>query len=386
MNTQASAASKARRSPDGDRGTGSAISIGEAMRRAISLARRGPEHGPNPRVGCVLLAPGHLAGRGGDTALRTVIGEGHHRGAGTPHAEVAALADARRRGFDVRGCTAVVTLEPCRHTGRTGPCTDALIRAGAAEVVYGARDPDPIAGGGGALLRRHGVRVRSGVASGEAEDLIRVWAASIRAGRPFVSLKLAMSLDGRIAAADGSSKWLTSTASRAAAHRLRGRVGAVLVGMGTVLADDPRLTARNEAQRPAGHQPLRVALGRRAVPVSARIRSSPGEFLQIPHRDPRAALDLLRDRGVRHVLVEGGARVASAFLREALVDELELHIAPLLLGSGVGAVERLGVETLSDADRWRLGAIERSGADLLVRAVPAPGNAGRTPPNPSVNR
>ena len=201
-----------------------------AMDRALLLARRGPEHGPNPRVGCVLLAPDG-----------SVLAEGWHRGAGTSHAEIAALAAARAARRRTRGATAVVTLEPCDHTGRTGPCSEALLRAGVRRVVFAVEDPNPVAAGGAARLRAAGVDVVSGVRAAEAAQLHEVWAFAVRTGRPFVTLKTAATLDGRVAAADGTSRWITGPEARAHAHAVRAGVDAIAVTTGTVLADDPEL-------------------------------------------------------------------------------------------------------------------------------------------------
>src|SRR4051794_28460062 len=246
----------------------------DAMRRALELARRGPANGPNPRVGAVLLSPsGEL------------VGEGWHRGAGTPHAEVAALADAADRGTSARGATAVVTLEPCNHTGRTGPCSEALLAAGVARVVVSVADPNPVAAGGAERLRDAGVDVQTGVLPDEGRALLGAWLPSVERGRPFVTLKIATSLDGRVAAADGSSRWITSEVSRHHAHDLRAEVDAIVVGTGTALADDPSLTARNAAGELHGHQPLRVVVGRRPVPAGARLRAEGGELVEIDTHD-----------------------------------------------------------------------------------------------------
>jgi diaminohydroxyphosphoribosylaminopyrimidine deaminase/5-amino-6-(5-phosphoribosylamino)uracil reductase len=348
----------------------------QAMRRALELAKRGPERGPNPRVGCVLLAPG------GDEP-RAVLGEGWHRGAGTAHAEAAALADARVRGVDARGGTAVVTLEPCAHTGRTGPCVDALLDAGIGEVVYAVDDPNPAAAGGAERLRAAGVTVRAGLEAAAAGELIRVWATPARLGRPFVTLKLALTLDGRIAAVDGTSKWITSPAARAHAHGVRGRVDAIAVGTGTALADDPALTARTPEGELLPEQPLRVVLGTRDLPAQARLRDDRAPFLHLRTHDVTAALAELADRHIHHLLVEGGATVAAAFLRADVVDELHVYLAPLLLGEGTAAAAPFGVGTLADARRWRFDAPERLGPDLFLRARRATEPASTPDPAPA---
>jgi diaminohydroxyphosphoribosylaminopyrimidine deaminase/5-amino-6-(5-phosphoribosylamino)uracil reductase len=329
-----------------------------ALRHAFALARRGPEHGPNPRVGAVILAPD------GST-----LGEGWHRGAGTPHAEVAALADAAARGHDVHGATAVVTLEPCDHTGRTGPCSRALLAAGVARVVVSVQDPNPVAAGGAARLREGGVDVLTGVLEDEGRTLLHPWLHAVRHGRPFVTLKLATSLDGRVAAADGTSRWITSQVARQHAHDLRSRVDAIVVGTGTALADDPALTARTADGALVEHQPMRVVVGDRDLPASARLRGPGGPLLQLRTHEPAEVLRALAGREVRHALVEGGPTLAAAFLRAGLVDEVHAYVAPVLLGAGRSAVGDLGIATIADALRLIPVHVQPLGPDLLVVAT-----------------
>jgi diaminohydroxyphosphoribosylaminopyrimidine deaminase/5-amino-6-(5-phosphoribosylamino)uracil reductase len=349
------------------------------MDRALELARRGPAHGPNPRVGCVLLA-----GAAPDGAPARVLGEGHHRGAGTPHAEVAALADAAARGHDVRGATAVVTLEPCAHTGRTGPCAHALADAGVARVVHALDDPNPAAAGGAQVLRARGVRVTGGVRAAEAAELLRVWATAVARGTPYVTLKTATSLDGRVAAADGTSRWITGPQARAHAHAVRAAVDAVAVTTGTVLADDPALTARRPDGSLADHQPLRIVVGRRALPGGARLHGPGGPVV---HVRSHAVADLLAAAAaheVRHVLVEGGPALATALLAADAVDELHAYLAPVVLGAGPVAVRDLGVATLAAAPRLRTAHVERLGDDVLVVARrDAPGTTPAAAPAPT---
>lgn len=336
-----------------------------AMQRALDLAARGPSYGPNPRVGCVLVSGTPLDGTG------VVLGEGWHQGAGTPHAEVAALANARSRGADVRGATAVVTLEPCDHTGRTGPCAQALLDAGVTRVVIAVRDPNPVAAGGAQRLRAAGVDVVEGVLAEEGAALLGAWLPAVTQGRPFVTLKLASSLDGRVAAQDGTSRWITSTEARAHAHAQRALVDAIVVGTGTALADDPSLTARTPDGALAPHQPLRVVVGRREVSATARLRGPGGALVTVPTHDPAAVLAALHAREVRHVLVEGGPTLATAFLAAGLVDEVHAYLAPVLLGSGPLAVGDLGVGTIDDAVRLVPRSVRTLGPDVLVVAAPA---------------
>jgi diaminohydroxyphosphoribosylaminopyrimidine deaminase/5-amino-6-(5-phosphoribosylamino)uracil reductase len=329
-----------------------------AMRRALALAALGPEAGPNPRVGCVVL-----------DADGARVGEGYHRGAGTAHAEVVALAAAGRAA---RGGTAVVTLEPCRHTGRTGPCTGALLDAGIARVVVGAGDVNPLATGGGAALREAGVHVETGVLAADSSVLNRRWAIAVARGRPFVTWKFAATLDGRSAAADGTSQWITGLAARADVHARRATADAVLVGTGTVFADDPQLTVRDARGALAGSQPLRVVLGRRPLPAHARVLDSSAPTLHLAHRSPAAALAELHTREIRHVWLEGGPTVAAAFFRAGLVDEVLAYLAPALLGSGRAAVGDLGIGSIAGTARLVTTDVRRLDGDLLVVAEPAP--------------
>ncbi|KQY25130.1 bifunctional diaminohydroxyphosphoribosylaminopyrimidine deaminase/5-amino-6-(5-phosphoribosylamino)uracil reductase [Cellulomonas sp. Root485] len=333
----------------------------EAMRRALEIARRGPANGPNPRVGCVLLGPDG-----------EVLGEGWHRGAGTPHAEVAALTDAADRDASTRGATAVVTLEPCNHTGRTGPCSEALLAAGVGRVVVSVADPNPVAAGGAERLRAAGVDVETGLLADEGRALLGAWLPSVERGRPFVTLKIATSLDGRIAAADGSSRWITSEVSRHHAHDLRAEVDAIVVGTGTALVDDPSLTARNAAGELHGQQPLRVVVGHRDLPPDARLRGPGGELVHVRTHDPAQVLSQLAEREVRHVLVEGGPTLAAAFLSAGLVDEVHAYVAPVLLGSGRPAMADLGVTTIGDAVRLTTRSVIPLGPDVLVVATVDP--------------
>ncbi|GAB2470087.1 bifunctional diaminohydroxyphosphoribosylaminopyrimidine deaminase/5-amino-6-(5-phosphoribosylamino)uracil reductase RibD [Xylanimonas ulmi] len=341
--------------------------LAAAMDRALTLAARGPAHGPNPRVGCVLLAPQ----RPGDVARR-VIGEGWHRGAGTDHAEVAALADARERGNDPRAATAVVTLEPCDHTGRTGPCARALLDAAVAEVVYALDDPGQASGGGAQTLRAHGVLVSGGLRAAASLDLVRAWRHALRAARPYVTLKLATTLDGRVAAPDGTSRWITGPAARAHAHAVRATVDAIAVTTGTALADDPALTARTPDGALAGHQPLRVVVGHRDLPPGARLHGPGGQVVRLRTHDAATVLAALHEREVRHLLVEGGPALATALLAAGVVDEVHAYLAPVLLGAGPSAVAPFGVTTLSGAPRWRTVSVQRLGDDALLVARAEP--------------
>lgn len=353
------------------------------MARAVELAGRG--HGgtsPNPVVGCVVL----------DAAGRPA-GEGFHAHAGGPHAEVAALAQAGERA---RGGTAYVTLEPCDHTGRTGPCSRALLEAGVARVVIAVTDPNPQAAGGAARLRAHGVRVTTGVLTGAAERVNEEWLTYVRLGRSHVTWKFAATLDGRSAAEDGTSKWITSPEARADVHRLRAASDAIVAGIGTVLADDPHLTARPEPGSGGGRSPLRVVVdpdGR--TPPSARVLDDraptlvavaddadtplKADLLRLPRRD--AGLDLaalLRELAAREVVgvfLEGGPTLAGSFVRQGLADRVVAYLAPALLGSGRAALGAAGVGTIGELHRLTFDEISPIGPDvrLIARPVTQPG-------------
>lgn len=328
-----------------------------AMRRALALAARGPVYGVNPQVGCVILSPD------GD-----ILAEGWHRGAGTAHAEVDALSKLAPGA--ARGATAVVTLEPCNHTGRTGPCSEALIAAGVAAVAYAVSDPNPRARGGAERLRSAGVEVVSGVLAGEATEAMHSWLAATRLGRPYVTLKWASSLDGRVAAEDGTSQWITGEAARADVHQRRSAADAIIIGTGTVIADDPSLTARDGSGELLPHQPVPVVIGEREIPTGARLFAHPEPVIATRSRDLRAALERLFARDIRHVFVEGGPTLASAFVAAGLVDEYLVYLAPALIGGTQTATADVGVGTIADARRLSIRSVERIGEDVLVIARP----------------
>jgi diaminohydroxyphosphoribosylaminopyrimidine deaminase/5-amino-6-(5-phosphoribosylamino)uracil reductase len=307
--------------------------LATAMRRAVAASEvvRGTTS-PNPPVGCVVL------GAGGATA-----GAGVTAPPGGPHAEVAALREAGERA---RGGIAVVTLEPCAHHGRTPPCVDALLAAGIAEVHFAVPDPHP-AGAGGA------------------------WLHFVGTGRPHVTWKYAATLDGRSAAPDGTSRWISSPESRAEVHRLRSAVDAVLAGTGTVLADDPQLTARRPDGTPQARQPLRVVVGDRCVPAGARVLDGAAETLLCHGHDPAAVLGQLQERGVVDVLLEGGPTLAGAFLAAGCVERVLAYLAPALLGAGPAALATTGVATLAQRLRLRVEEVGMSGPDIRISAVPA---------------
>ena len=325
------------------------MDVASALDRAIWLARQAPDPRPNPRVGCVLLD---------DSG--TVIGEAGHAGPGLPHAEVGALEQA---GARAAGATAVVTLEPCNHHGRTGPCSQALIDAGVAEVHYGQLDPNPHAAGGTDALRDAGIRVEC-LESAAAEAVNPHWNFAMRHSRPFVIWKVGATLDGRVAAFDGTSRWITSPEARADTHRLRSEVDAVLLGTGTVRRDDPQLTARE----PGARQPLRVAVGLAEVPMSANIRTAEPEsaFRHLRTRDALGVLRTLLEEHVHYVMLEGGPRLAAAFVTAGLVDAIRWYCAPKLLGAGTPSLADIGVGSIDGALEWQVTAIAQVGADVRI--------------------
>jgi diaminohydroxyphosphoribosylaminopyrimidine deaminase/5-amino-6-(5-phosphoribosylamino)uracil reductase len=349
------------------------------MRRALVLARRGwGRTAPNPMVGAVVVRDG------------IVVGEGYHAALGSPHAEVGALQAA---GDAARGATLYVTLEPCVHFGRTPPCTDAIIAAGIARVVYAVDDPHPEAGGGGAVLRAAGVTVEGGVEADAARELNAHFLHRFRSDRTFVTLKLALSLDAAVADHTGVPGWFTGPAAVRAVHHLRAGHDAIAVGSGTALTDDPLLTVRG-VRRPRV-APTRVVFDRRGrldaglrlVQSASRtpsiiVTSAAGALRLAPLEsagvrllvaaDLAEALRLLRADGVHSLLCEGGAELAGSLLGHGLVDRLVIFQAPLLLGQGaLGAFGTVPGRALADALRWRIVAHERLGDDLATTFAPA---------------
>ncbi|HEV7185129.1 MAG TPA: bifunctional diaminohydroxyphosphoribosylaminopyrimidine deaminase/5-amino-6-(5-phosphoribosylamino)uracil reductase RibD, partial [Leifsonia sp.] len=318
----------------------------------------GPATGVNPRVGCVIL-----------DAHGTVIAEGWHRGVGTAHAEVDALGKLPEGA--AHGATAVVTLEPCNHTGHTGPCSEALIAAGIARVVYAVSDPGHASGGGAARLRQAGVDVIGGVLADAVQDFLGDWLTAAALGRPHITVKWASSLDGRSAAADGTSKWITGAAARQLVHEQRAASDAIVVGTGTVLADDPSLTARGDAGELLATQPTPIVVGMRAIPRDAAVFHHPHPVVFEGTHDVTELVHDLHARGFRRVYVEGGPTLASAFVAAGLVDEYAIYLAPTLLGGPRVALGDIGVATIGGQRALRILSVEQLGADLFIRAVPA---------------
>lgn len=350
------------------------------MARALRLAERGAyTTRPNPMVGCVLAQ--------GDE----IVGEGFHARAGEPHAEVHALQAAGERA---RGATAYVTLEPCAHTGRTGPCADALIAAGVGRVIAAMRDPFPqVNGAGFAKLAAAGIAVASGLMEAQARVLNRGWLSRIERGRPWVRVKLATSLDGRSALASGESKWISGEASRVDVQRWRARAGAILTGAGTVLIDNPQLTVRLEDDTPFV-PPLRVVLDPGLATIArGRVRegNAPTLYLHAPDAKPprdvqaqtapapvingrfdlEAVLKLLAARDINEVQVEAGATLAGAFLAANLVDEILLYVAPVLLGDRARPLfDGLSIDAMAERLQLRIVESRRIGSDIRLLLQP----------------
>lgn len=312
-----------------------AVQAGEAVRGTTS---------PNPPVGCTLI-----------DATGQLIATGATSPAGGPHAEVNALREAGERA---RGATAVVTLEPCNHTGRTGPCSHALVEAGVARVVYFTADPYQPAAGGAEYLRAQGIEVEFQPVRVAA---LQPWLRSVHHGRPSVTLKFASTLDGFTAAVDGSSKWITGAEARELVHEDRAKLDAIVVGTSTAIADNPSLTARYPDGTLREHQPRRVVVGKRSVPTGNLTRLG---FEQ--YATPQEALDALWETGARDVLVEGGAALAASFLELDLVDAVQAYIAPALLGAGRGVLDRAIAGTIADARRFRTTFVRPVGNDVFI--------------------
>ncbi len=328
----------------------------QAMRLAVAAAEgvRGTTN-PNPPVGAVIL-----------DAVGSIAGVGATQPPGGPHAEVVALQAA---GDRARGGTAVVTLEPCNHHGRTPPCTEALVAAGVTAVYYAVPDPNPAAAGGAAALAQAGIEVDAGLLADEVErGPLRAWLHKQRFGRPHVTWKLAASLDGRSAAADGTSQWITGPQARARVHAERAKLDAIVVGTGTVLYDDPRLTARLPSGEPAHRQPLRVVVGHSELPPNSRVLDDAAPTRLIRTRDPHQVIAELSE--YTDILIEGGPRLAGAFLSAGLVDHIIAYYAPILLGDGAAAVSNAGVGNIAQALRFRREYVETIGPDVLISLVP----------------
>jgi diaminohydroxyphosphoribosylaminopyrimidine deaminase/5-amino-6-(5-phosphoribosylamino)uracil reductase len=317
------------------------------MHRAIELAQQGP-FSDNPRVGAVIVQGGEI------------VGEGFHEGAGTAHAEVVAINNADGR---TNGATIYVTLEPCAHHGRTGPCTQAIVEAGITSVVYSQSDPSSEAAGGAHFLSGVGITVEGGVAVQDAIALNREWTHWAIHGTPYITWKFAQSLDSRVAARFGERTTVSGSESHVATHRLRERVDAIVVGTGTMLIDNPELTARNADGTLSDEQPLRVVIGHADIPADSKLLTGKGgAIVHLRTHDLAQVIDQLAQQGVRHVLLEGGPTLAKAFLDAGLVHEVVTTIAPVTWGSGPAALMRVLDSPYDVVDIEH----ERRGGDLVV--------------------
>jgi diaminohydroxyphosphoribosylaminopyrimidine deaminase/5-amino-6-(5-phosphoribosylamino)uracil reductase len=307
-----------------------------AMRRADNLSKLGLGiTAPNPIVGALVLNPN------GD-----VVGEGfHQRENGGKHAEVVALEMA---GPQAEGGTLILTLEPCNHHGKTPPCSEAIIKAGITKVIFSVADPNPKAAGGAAHLISAGVEVESGLLSDEIESTNRAWLKKIRTGRPYITLKIATTLDGKVAASDGSSKWITNEAARAQVQELRSECDAIVTGTGTVIADDPAMTVREVKRGNFKFNPARVVMGKRGIPAGSKILDESSPTIHLESHNLSQLLELADERGWNRILVEAGPKLTSAFLKAELFDEIYLYQAPTLLGGNFNFVGDFEVRNLKE--------------------------------------
>ena len=358
----------------------------EFMKLALKEARKGVGRtSPNPAVGAVIVKNGHI------------VGKGYHKRAGTPHAEIHALNAA---GDQAKNSTLYVTLEPCNHTGRTPPCTEAILKSGIRKVVVGMDDPNPgVAGGGCEFLSAHGLKVTSGVLKDACEKINRAFIKHITTGLPWVIIKAGISLDGRIAAHTGESGWITNDLSRQEVHRIRNKTDAVMIGIGTALSDDPSLTTRLPVKK--GHDPLRVILDTHlrlypdakmlqqssnaetwvfcgtdpSEPKARALKAAGAQIKKVGltpegHVDIKDVLTELGHSGIISVLVEGGSRIHGALLRSGLADQAFFFVAPLFIGcDGVPLVDELGTKTIKTAQRMRMTRSRRFGEDILIEGL-----------------
>lgn len=344
------------------------INLEAAMRRANELSTQGLGlTAPNPIVGAIIL-----------DADGNEVASGFH--AGGEHAEVVAITNARMSGrTDFSECTMVVTLEPCNHQGKTGPCSEAIINAGFKSVAFAVSDPNPIARGGAAKIQDAGIETLSHIAKDLVELTNRAWLKKINTGKPWIITKIAATLDGKIAAIDGTSKWITSEDSRNDVSLIRNQSDAILTTTETVLSDNPELTPRFAGGiNPSGRvrNPVRIVMGERVIPADYKIHNQAAETRLIQSRNFEALLELARNADWNQVMIEAGASFNSALIRAGLVDEVVLYQAPSLLGAGKSFVSNLGAATLEDRITYTYGDISRVGKDLkiqlLTKQFPAP--------------
>lgn len=323
------------------------------MSRANSLAIKGLGlTGSNPIVGAILV---DQAGN--------VVGEGFH--VGGPHAEVIAISDA---GDLAKDATLYVTLEPCNHQGKTGPCVEAILSAGIKKVIYGSQDPNPIAQGGAESLATAGIQVEQISDTSEVEKSNRAWLHKIRNARPFFTWKVAMTLDGRTAAQDGTSKWITSEDSRADVNLMRSQSDAILIGTGTALIDNPRLVPHDlpEPKNQRSVNPIRIVMGTREVPLDFNLHDDQAETIFVRSHNFSELIAFCNERGLNHVMVEAGSELGTAMLKAELIDELVIYQAPILLGAGKSFIGELGISNIAEKLKLTLKSSTQIGSDIRL--------------------
>ncbi|WP_307737671.1 bifunctional diaminohydroxyphosphoribosylaminopyrimidine deaminase/5-amino-6-(5-phosphoribosylamino)uracil reductase RibD [uncultured Varibaculum sp.] len=339
----------------------SKAALTHGLAAASKAALQGPRTGGNPQVGCAILSP---AGR--------ILSMGYHRGAGSAHAEVDALTNLKEDTGSAP-LTAVVTLEPCNHTGKTPPCSRALIEAGIKNVIWAVDDPNPRASGGGEYLRSQGINAMPASEAGidenvlaKAREVSAHWVQATRRGRPWTIAKVAQTLDGYCAAKDGSSQWITNRLSRAYAHRIRSSVDVIIAGTGTVLADNPQLSARLADGRDLPHQPRPLVVGKRDIPTDYYLA---GKAEPARTHDLKAVLESCYQRGEIFALLEGGPTLVTAALQTDLVDELHIYLAPRLLGAGHKGIGDLGISALTSSLDFQLQQVKELGGDVFLALI-----------------
>ncbi len=328
------------------------LSAEAAMARAVDCARLGlGKTYPNPIVGAVITS-----------ATGELISEGFHQGG--DHAEVMAIKAATAIPA---GSILYVTLEPCNHHGKTPPCVDAIIKSGITKVVYAVGDPNPVAAGGAERLRQAGIEIESGVGESDASFENRAWLTKVELGRPRITWKIASTLDGKVAASDGSSKWITGEVARAAVARMRSQVDAIVTSTATVIADDPLMTSKDQ-----GLNPVRIVMGERPISSSSQVLNTDAETVVISSRKTEDLIDLANQRGFNQLLIESGPTFGTALLAQGLIDEIVLFQAPTILGSGTPSIGDLGITNISGRIDFEISDVEIFGADLKITLLKSP--------------
>ena len=319
------------------------------MTRAVELSKSGLGRTfPNPIVGAVVVSPSG-----------EIIGEGFH--ARGDHAEVVAIQDCNQRGKSTTGATIYVSLEPCNHTGKTPPCTQAIVEAGITRVFYAVSDPNPIAQGGSDYLKAQGVEVIPHLLESESAFVNRAWLNKITKARPYFTWKIASTFDGYTAALDGTSKWITSDAARESVQQLRADSDAILIGTGTALADNPSLIPRDHARRP-----IRIVMGERALPSDLNVLDQGAQTIVIRARDTNELIEKMNGLGVNSILIEAGSTLGTSLLSVGLIDEIVWYQAPTLLGAGKKAIGEMNINTLSQGVGYEIKDVQRIGADTCT--------------------